>query len=77
MTTAYLLAETHMCAIGGFSASIVSRGLGEEFQHLQRGSSSLSVTSIDILKMFHVTPAAAFSLAVGTSFEGNFSSHCL
>ena len=73
----HLLATTPMHAVGGFSESIASRSLGEAFQNLWRGWLSFSVTSLEILKVLHASPDAAFSSATGTSFEGHLSSHRL
>ena len=75
MTTVRLIAASPMSAVGGFLAITVSRCLSEALQHFQIGWFSLSVTSLESLKMLHARPAATFSLATSASFAGNFSSH--
>ena len=77
VTTFCLLATTPMCAVGRFSASIVSRILGEALQHLKSMSFSLYVASSEHLKVLCASTATAFSLAASVRFEGKVSSHRL
>ena len=77
MPTMCLVAATPMHAVDGVSDSIVSRRLGEVFQHLQIGWSSPSGITSENLQGLHASTAAAFCLAVGVSFGGSISRHYL